>query len=150
MIRSTRLFFSAAAGLALLPAALFAQTDLSGMWTLTWETPRGEQSFEIEIEQSETTFTGMAEGPRGEMPIEEGEIDGDDISFVMTISMPARGGGQGRSLEQVFEGKLVDGKIEGEIQMPAMGRGGGRGGAGGGAGRGARGPRSFTMERAGG
>lgn len=153
MIRSLRLLILLAAGLALLPSSLFAQPDLSGMWTLTWETPRGEQSFDIQIEQTEMSFTGTAEGPMGSVPIEEGSIDGDEVSFVMTLTMGGRGGGgQGRTVEQVLEGTLVDGKIEGEIQAPAMqGRGGGRGGAGGGgAGRASRGPRTFTMVRAGG
>jgi hypothetical protein len=144
-------FWAAAAVLALLPASLAAQSSVSGMWELTWETPRGSQSFEVSLEQTEMVLTGTAEGPRGEMPVKEGKVDGDKVSFMIEMTTGGRGGGQGRTIEQVFEGVLKDGVIEGEMQMPAMaGRGGGGGGAGGGRGGMGGGPRTFKMVRAGG
>ena len=154
MKRNLSSSWAAAALLALLPASLAAQSSMSGMWELTWETPRGAQTFEVSLEQSEMVLTGTAEGPMGEMPVKEGKIDGDKVSFMIEMTMGGRGGGQGRTIEQVFEGVLKDGVIEGEMQMPARaGRGGGGGGAGGaGAGRGGMGggPRTFKMVRAGG
>jgi hypothetical protein len=144
--------WAAAAALALLPLSLAAQPSLSGMWELSWETPRGSQSFEVSLEQTEMVLTGTAEGPMGEMPLKEGKVDGEKVSFVIEMTMGGRGGGQGRTIEQVFEGVLKDGVIEGEIQMPAMaGRpGGAGGGAGGGRGGMGGGPRTFKMVRAGG
>ena len=147
---NSSLIGAAAAVLALLPASLVAQPALSGMWELTWETPRGEQSFEVSLEQTDLLFTGTADGPMGEMPITEGKIDGDKVSFMIEMTM-GRPGGQGRTIEQVFEGVLKDGAIEGEIQRPAGGgRPGGGGGAGGGRGGPGAGPLTFKMVRAGG
>ena len=144
--------WAATAVLALLPASLVAQPTLSGMWELTWETPRGAQSFEVSLEQTDMLFTGTAEGPMGEMPLKDGKLEGDKVSFMIEMTM-GRPGGQGRTIEQVFEGVLKDGVIEGEMQMPAMGgRPGGAGGGGAGGGRGGpgAGPRTFKMVRAGG
>lgn len=149
---NSSLIGAAAAVLAMLPASLVAQPTLSGMWELTWETPRGAQSFEVSLEQTDLLFTGTADGPMGEMPITEGKIDGDKVTFMIEMTM-GRPGGQGRTIEQVFEGVLKDGAIEGEIQRPAMGgrpAGGGGGGAGGGRGGPGAGPLTFKMVRAGG
>lgn len=143
--------WAAAAAVVLLPFSLSAQPTMSGMWELSWETPRGSQTFEISLEQTEMAFMGTAEGPMGEMPVKDGKIEGDKVTFMIEMTMGGRGGGQGRTVEQVFEGVLKDGVIEGEIQMPAMGgrQGGAGGGAPGGRGMGG-GPRTFKMVRAGG
>ncbi|MEK9505346.1 hypothetical protein [Gaopeijia maritima] len=145
--------FALAASLAAAP--LSAQTAaVDGAWQLTLATPRGEQTFELTLEQVDAAFTGTAEGPMGEMPVTDGVIEGDSITFVVTMTMGRPGGGgQGRTLEQTFRGVLADGGVTGEVEMPAMGGPGGRGGGGGGGGGGARpapGPRTFTMVRPGG
>lgn len=135
----------AAALFVVLPGVVTAQTpSMDGLWTLTWETPRGEQSYQVTLEQSEGTFMGTAVTQMGEMPVKSGTIDGDKVRFVIEITRGGPGG-QARTFEQVFEGVLADGVIKGEIQMPAMG---GRGGGGGQGGPG--GPRPFTMTRGGG
>ncbi|MBT8336421.1 MAG: hypothetical protein KJO11_07440 [Gemmatimonadetes bacterium] len=122
-----------------------AQTpDLSGEWTLSWETPRGDRTMDVALEQSEMTFTGTASTQMGDAPISEGSIEGDRVTFTLSMAMGGRGGGgggQGRTIEQRFEGVLADGEITGDLTMSGMG---GRGGGGGGGGE-----RSFafTMRR---
>ncbi len=141
----------ALASLTLMTAPASAQTpSLSGMWDLTWSTPRGEQTFKVTLVQDGVALTGSAKGPMGEMPVKDGKVDGDKVSFVLEMAI-GRPGGQARTLEQLFTGVLADGTITGEIQMPAMAGGaggaGGRGGAGGAGRGGTSGPRTFTMKR---
>ena len=125
-----------AALVAYAPTPLAAQTpDLSGEWTLSWETPRGDRSFEVTLDQTDMTFSGVAAMPQGEAPVEDGSIDGDRVKFTLSLAMGGRGGrgggagdGQGRTMQQTFEGVLADGVITGELTMSGMG---GRGGGGG-------------------
>ena len=123
------------AALSFTAAPTTAQTpDLSGTWTLSWETPRGEREMEVTLEQSEMAFTGTAATQAGEAPVSEGSIEGDRVTFVLSMAMGGRGGGgrgQGRTIEQRFEGVLADGVVTGDLTMSGMG---GRGGGGGGAG----------------
>jgi hypothetical protein len=107
--------------------------DLSGEWMLTLETPRGEREIEVVIEQAEMAFTGTATTQMGEAPLSDGSIEGDRVTFVLSMAMGGRGrgggggGGQGRTVEQRFEGTLADGVVTGEVSMSGMGgpRGGG-------------------------
>lgn len=126
--------------------------SVDGAWTLSWTTPRGEETFELALEQSGSAFTGMADGSMGEVPVKDGVIEGDSITFTMELTMgrPGGQGGQGRTIVQTFSGVFTDDGVEGEIAAPAMGgRGGGGGGGAGGArgGGGPQGPRTFTMVR---
>lgn len=137
---------AATALLPLAPGGAIAQTpDLSGKWTLSWETPRGDREMEVTLEQAEMAFTGMAVTQMGEAPVTDGAIEGDRVTFTLSMAMGGRGGGgggQGRTIEQRFEGVLADGVITGDLTMAGMG--GPRGGGGGGGGE-----RSFpfTMRR---
>lgn len=70
------------------------------------------------IEQDGDTFTGTLELPFGEAKIQEGTIDGDEITFVVQIETP-RGN---------FEMRYT-GKVEGDSMAGTWT--GGRGGGGG-------------------
>ena len=81
-----------AVGLALVAVTLAVAADISGKWTA--QVPgRGGQT-------AETTFTFKVDGdkltgtvtaPQGEMPISDGKVSGDDISFTTMVS---RGGNE--------------------------------------------------------
>lgn len=146
-----RMIFTATAVLALLtPAALQAQdaADLSGTWNLIFDTPRGEQTFVVELAHAGEELTGTLTLPRGQ----ESEVkDASFVDGILTFTVEM-GMGQ-RSMTHRFEGTLEEGILTGEMQRegaPAMGgrRGPPRGG--GQARRPAPGPRSFKMVRAGG
>ena len=130
-MRSTVLVavLSAAAAVLITPAVAVAQTpDLSGAWTLTWETPRGEQTIELTLVQSDATFTGTATMRMGEAPVKDGVVDGETVTFSVEMTVGRPGGDQTRTITQAFEGVLKDGTVEGEVTMAGMG---GRGGGGG-------------------
>lgn len=140
---SLRFAALAAAVVAIGPAPALAQSpSLSGLWELTWETPRGEQTLKLTLEQTDAAFVGTAETRMGEAPVKNGVVDGEKVTFVVEMSFNRPGDGEGRTVEQSFEGTLKDGVVTGEMSMPAVGPpGGGRGRGGMG------GPRPFTMKR---
>ena len=74
--------------LALLLASFpaFAAPRLDGKWTGSIDTPNGPVQLTYEFKSDGTTFTGSTFGPDG-MPIalENGKIDGDTISFSLTL-----------------------------------------------------------------
>lgn len=142
-LRFVRPVLTAATVLAATPLAGLAQTpSMTGLWELTWETPRGEQTLTLTLEQTDAAFAGTAETPMGEAPVKDGVVEGDKITFVVEMTVGRPGGGQTRTIEQTFAGTLKDGVVTGELTMPAMGPPGGGGGRGG-----AGGPRPFTMKR---
>ncbi len=121
---------------AALAAPLNAQSsDISGEWELTREggpggggQRRGRMGgggggpTKMVIEQDGNSFTGTLEFPFGEARIQEGTIDGDEITFLVQVETP-RG-----SFEMQYTGK-VDGD-----SMAGTWTGGRRGGGGGGGG----------------
>jgi hypothetical protein len=74
-----------AATLAILVLAFPAlAADLSGRWKASVEGPDGqtmEITFTFKVDGDR--FTGTALGPMGEMPISDGKLDGDAISFTV-------------------------------------------------------------------
>ncbi len=72
--------------LFLLLGALLAvyAADLNGRWEGKMENPNGDDititfTFKVDGEK----LTGSVEGPAGELPIEEGKVKGDGISFMV-------------------------------------------------------------------
>jgi hypothetical protein len=60
--------------------------DISGTWKGTIETPGGsfENTFVLKAEGAKLTGT-LQGGPGGEMKIDEGKVDGDKVSFSVTM-----------------------------------------------------------------
>ncbi len=131
--------FVASALTAALAVPLNAQnSDISGEWELTREGGSGGGGgggqregrrggggggpTKMVIEQEGNTFTGTLELPFGEAKIQEGKIDGDEITFMVQIET------QRGNFEMQYTGK-----VEGDSMAGTWtgGRGGGGGGGGG-------------------
>ena len=78
------------------------------------------------IKQDGNTFTGTIELPFGTSDIQEGTINGNDVSFKIVIER------RGRTIEMLYTGKIEDGAMSGTLSGGFGGRGGGGGGGGGG------------------
>ncbi|MBX5463640.1 MAG: hypothetical protein IRZ28_21455 [Steroidobacteraceae bacterium] len=75
--------------LALLLASLpaFATQGLDGKWTGSIDTPNGPVQLTYEFKSNGKTFTGSTVGPDGmPIPLENGKIDGNTISFSLTLN----------------------------------------------------------------
>jgi hypothetical protein len=72
-------------GLAVLFIALGSVTalaaDFNGKWTAQVETPRGTQDITFNFHVNGAALTGTISTPRGDMAIQDGKVDGNNISF---------------------------------------------------------------------
>jgi hypothetical protein len=73
--------------LALVLAAAPARAaDVDGKWSGSLDTPMGAVQVGFNFKADGTTLTGTTTGPDGtEIPIKNGKIDSDKISFVVSI-----------------------------------------------------------------
>lgn len=73
--------------LALVLAAAPARAaDIDGKWSGSLDTPMGAVQVGFNFKADGTTLNGTTTGPDGnELPIKNGKIDGDKISFVVSI-----------------------------------------------------------------
>jgi opacity protein-like surface antigen len=72
-------------GLLLLAAPAFA-ADVDGKWTGTVSTPMGDLPVQYEFKADGAMLTGTTLGFDGApVPIKEGKVDGDKISFKVTF-----------------------------------------------------------------
>lgn len=81
--------------------------DVTGKWTA--QVPaRGGQTREatFNLKADGNTLTGTVSGPRGEMPISEGKIDGDQISFTQTMEF------NGNTVKLIFKGTVAGDEIK--------------------------------------
>ena len=72
-------------GLMLLAAPAFA-ADVDGKWTGTVSTPMGDLPVGYEFKADGATLTGTTLGTDGGyVPIKDGKVDGNNISFSVTL-----------------------------------------------------------------
>lgn len=70
--------------LALLLATGALAAEVAGKWKAEFQTPDGQTRSSIFTLQVEgDRLTGTVSSPRGEAPIQEGKVSGDEISFVV-------------------------------------------------------------------
>jgi hypothetical protein len=70
-------------GALALAASMYA-ADITGKWTGKMETPNGSRDVNMAFKAEGATLTGSVSGRNGDTPIENGKIDGDNISFTVT------------------------------------------------------------------
>jgi hypothetical protein len=69
-----------------LAAAPARAADIDGKWSGSLDTPMGAVQVGFNFKADGATLTGTTTGPDGaEVAIKNGKIDGDKISFVVTI-----------------------------------------------------------------
>lgn len=87
------------ASLCLSAAAMAA--DVTGKWAAEMPGRQGAtQKITMDLKQSGTKVTGAIVTPRGEMPIADGKVDGDTISFTQHMEM------NGNSMDIAYTGKI--------------------------------------------
>ena len=106
--------------------------DVTGKWTSEREGRGGEtMTTNWTFKAEGTTLTGTMGGPMGENAIEEGKIDGDNISFVIKMDFG------GNAMTMKFNGTVAGDEINMTMEME-----GGMGGKPGGK------PFEMTLKRA--
>jgi hypothetical protein len=105
----------------LLGAALFAlgapalaqeTVDVTGEWEIAVETPQGTQTRTITFEQHGDSLSGTMETRMGTMPIGDGSVNGNEISFTMVFT---RGD---RSMEMMYTATVAGDEMSGKFVTP--------------------------------
>jgi hypothetical protein len=97
--------------------ALFALTasaaDITGTWKASLETQNGtfESTFVFKVDGAKLTGT-VSSQQGGEMPIAEGKIDGDNISFVVSREY------NGNAFKMNYKGKVTGNEMKLTIEIP--------------------------------
>ena len=81
--------------------------DVSGKWTAQVPGRNGNmREVTFTLTASGDTVTGTMSGRNGDIPIADGKIDGDNISFSVTQDFG------GNTVKQTFTGKATGGEIK--------------------------------------
>jgi len=87
-------------------SAMALAADFNGKWSAEFDTQIGVQKYTYEFHVDGATLTGKAINERGESAIQEGKIDGDNISFVEPLNI------QGNDLRITYTGKINGDEIK--------------------------------------
>jgi hypothetical protein len=94
--------------------ALFALAcfggDLNGKWSAKVQSPNGELDVTYTFKVEDGKITGEVSSHMGEFKITEGTVTGDDVNFILTVSMngeerkvPHKGKLDGDSLKMTLD-----------------------------------------------
>ena len=56
-----------------------------GTWNVTLNSPMGAQAGTLELASDGNTLTGSMSGPQGSMELENGTVDGDNLSWTVNM-----------------------------------------------------------------
>ena len=59
-----------------------------GTWNITMDSPMGSQQATLTLVTEGASLSGKLAGPQGEMPFEGGTVDGDNLSWSISIEQP--------------------------------------------------------------
>ena len=85
-----------------------------GTWNTTMNTPMGAQNGTLTLATSGATLTGKLKGPQGELELQDGKVDGDNVSWKASITSP-----MAMTLE--FSAKVEGDDINGNVKLGAFG-----------------------------
>jgi hypothetical protein len=88
---------------------------VDGTWNLVVNTPMGTQESTLVISSSGSTLTGTQSAGSGEgRPIEEGTVDGNEISWKAAITKPM-------PMTLVFTGTVDGDQLTGQVKLGMFG-----------------------------
>jgi hypothetical protein len=92
-----------------------AAADVTGTWKGTAQTPNGpvERTFNFKVDGNKLTGDTSSE-MFGQSAIEDGTVDGDNISFTITVDF------QGNQGQVNYKGKVKSDQIDFTVEIPAV------------------------------
>lgn len=82
---------------------------IDGTWKIVAKTPMGDQESTADVETSGGVLTGTVSSMFGEVPIEDGKIDGDKATWTLHVTSPFQ---LTLKHEAVFSGDTVSGEVD--------------------------------------
>lgn len=86
----------------------------AGTWNTTINTPMGAQTGTLTLEVDGSALTGKMAGAQGEMAIQDGAIDGDNLTWKADITSP-----MAMTLE--FSATVEGDNLNGSVKLGAFG-----------------------------
>jgi hypothetical protein len=100
----------AVAGIAFLCTLPAQAADATGKWKAEFDTQVGVQKYTYDLKVEGGKLTGKASfermGQKGEADLQEGKVEGDDISFVEKLDF------QGTTISITYTGKVAGDEIK--------------------------------------
>lgn len=87
---------------------------VDGAWNITVNSPMGAQKSTLNFKTSGNTLTGNATGAQGSQELQNGKVDGNNVSWSISITTPMP-----MTLE--FGGAVDGDKISGNVKAGAFG-----------------------------
>ena len=87
---------------------------VDGKWNITINSPMGAQQAELSLKADGSTLTGTQAGRQGSMDIADGKVDGNNVSWSISITSPMP-----MTLEH--SGTVDGDKISGNVKAGAFG-----------------------------
>ena len=105
------------AAMAILLVMTASAADVAGTWKATSETPNGsfETTFVFKVDGEKLTGT-TSNQMSGELPISDGKIDGDNLSFRVTANF------NGNEFKLNYKGKVAGNEIKLTLSLPQRDR----------------------------
>jgi len=97
-----------------LPAVAAAQSNVSGPWEVTIDSPQGAMSIDADLKQNGEVLTGNIVSPMGNVEL-KGTFKNDELSFSYSVPL------QGQNLDITMTGKLVGDTIDGLVAIAGLG-----------------------------
>jgi hypothetical protein len=114
MLRNT---LALAASFILLALPVRAQTNIAGDWDVTIQSPQGANTVHVTFKQDGSKISGVFKSQMGELPFQDGTLDGNDLKFGFAIPI------QGQSLDITMTGTVDGASITGKAQFGGFGEG---------------------------
>ncbi|HEY7387639.1 MAG TPA: hypothetical protein VH640_03975 [Bryobacteraceae bacterium] len=80
--------------------------DVTGKWMAQVPGRNGNQDVTFNLNQSGSSLTGTVTTPFGEQQISDGKVEGDNLSFVVTIEA------RGNTFKQDYKGTVAGNEIK--------------------------------------
>jgi hypothetical protein len=87
---------------------------VDGTWNITVNSPMGAQKNALELKSSGNTLTGKASGAQGSQDIANGKVDGNSVSWDISITTPM-------PMTLGFSGTVDGNKMSGNVKAGAFG-----------------------------
>jgi hypothetical protein len=87
--------------------------SVDGTWNLTFNTPMGAQQGSLELKTNGDSLEGTMTGPQGALPLEDGKVDGNALSWSVTAQQMA--------MKIAFKATVDGDKISGEAELGSFG-----------------------------
>ncbi len=100
----------------LIAAPAFSQTNVTGDWDVTIQSPQGTNTVKVTFTQDGDQVKGLFKSQRGELPF-TGTLTGDELTFAYTIDV------QGMALDITMTGKVEGASIAGKAKFGDFGEG---------------------------